>query len=99
MTRTTPPRPADITNAYPQLEPLARIATRLHPRPGPVTPNDSSIGGPLLWPADEPWPYCDGPHVRAFGSLSNPSLADVRLLRDTEADSYGRARTELEQRY
>ncbi|MGV9822759.1 hypothetical protein [Nocardia xishanensis] len=97
MTRTTPPRPADITKAFPQLEPLARIATRLHPRPGPVTPNDSSIGGPLLWPADEPWPYCDGPHVPAFGSLSTPSLADVRLLRDIEADSYGRARTDLEQ--
>ncbi len=97
MTRTTPRRPADITEAFPQLAPLARTATRLHPRPGTVTPDDSSIGGPLLWPADEPWPYCDGPHVPAFGRLSTPSLADVRLLRDIEADSHGRARTELEQ--
>ncbi|MEU1983637.1 hypothetical protein [Nocardia sp. NPDC019395] len=97
MTRTTPRRPADITEAFPQLAALARTATRLHPRPGPVTPADSSIGGPLLWPADEPWPRCDGSHECAFGSSTAPSMADVRLLRDIEADSYGRDRTELEQ--
>jgi hypothetical protein len=62
MTRTTPPRSADVAVVLPQLAPLARSATRLHPRPGSPTAGDSSIGGPLLWPADEPWPYCDGPH-------------------------------------
>ncbi|MFR9722336.1 hypothetical protein ACL02R_03040 [Streptomyces sp. MS19] len=60
--RTTPPRPADVTAIVPQLAPLARTATRLHPRPGSPSPRDSSVGGPLLWPADEPWPHCDGPH-------------------------------------
>ncbi|WP_374213271.1 hypothetical protein [Streptomyces sp. G1] len=58
-----PPRPYDAVELFPQLAPLARTATRLHPRPGSPTPHDSSIGGPLLWPAEEPWPHCDDPHV------------------------------------
>ncbi|WP_206664047.1 hypothetical protein [Thermomonospora catenispora] len=29
------------------------MATRLHPRPGTPTVHDGSVGGPLLWPADE----------------------------------------------
>ncbi|MFI7357812.1 hypothetical protein ACIBTP_28310 [Streptomyces avidinii] len=62
MSRTTPPRSVDVTAVFPQLAPLARPATRLHPRPGSPTPHDSSVGGPLLWPADEPWPYCDELH-------------------------------------
>jgi transposase len=58
------PRPVDVTALFPQLAPLARTATRLHPRPGLPTVHDSSVGGPLLWPADEPWPYCDEPYNR-----------------------------------
>ncbi|MFE4968603.1 hypothetical protein [Streptomyces sp. NPDC056660] len=34
MSFTTPPRPFDITALFPQLAPLTRTATRLHPRPG-----------------------------------------------------------------
>lgn len=60
--RTTPPRAVDVTAVFPELTPLARTATRLHPRPGIPTPYDSSVGGPLLWPADEPWPHCDALH-------------------------------------
>ncbi|MEV4337727.1 hypothetical protein [Streptomyces sp. NPDC049590] len=58
MTRTTPPRPLDITVPFPELAPLARTAVRLHPRAGTSTPADSSLGGPLLWPAGEAWPGC-----------------------------------------
>ncbi|WP_424892964.1 hypothetical protein [Streptomyces sp. XH2] len=61
-TRTTPPRPLDVVAVFPDLGPLARPAIRLHPRPGSPSPHDSSVGGPLLWPADEPWPYCDEVH-------------------------------------
>ncbi|MGC4987324.1 hypothetical protein ACLQ18_43275, partial [Streptomyces sp. DT193] len=43
---TTPPRPFDITALFPQLAPLARTTTRLHPRPGSPTVHDSSVGGP-----------------------------------------------------
>ncbi|MFD0354150.1 hypothetical protein ACFVHW_10465 [Streptomyces sp. NPDC127110] len=62
MSRITPPRPVDVAALFPQLAPLARPAIRLHPRPGSPTSNDSSVGGPLLWPADEPWPHCDESH-------------------------------------
>ncbi|MFD5574316.1 hypothetical protein [Streptomyces cadmiisoli] len=61
--RTPPPRPLDVTALFPQLAPLARTATRLHPRPGSPTPHDSSVGGPLLRPADQPSPQCEGAHV------------------------------------
>ncbi|MER6571892.1 hypothetical protein ABT288_38385 [Streptomyces sp. NPDC001093] len=58
MPRTTPPRPLDITEHFPELAPLARTAVRLHPRAGAPTAADSSVGGPLLWPAGEEWPTC-----------------------------------------
>lgn len=80
MTRTTPPRPVDIAEVLPQLAPLARPAVRLHPRPGAPSPGDSSAGGPLLWPAGEPWPYCDGPH-EPVGLAAPTSPEGVRLGR------------------
>ncbi|MGQ4336251.1 hypothetical protein ACN6LE_007669, partial [Streptomyces hayashii] len=52
MSRTTPPRPFDVTALFPRLAPLARTATRLHPRAGSPSRHDSSVGGPLMWPAD-----------------------------------------------
>ncbi|WP_405732759.1 hypothetical protein OG885_18650 [Streptomyces sp. NBC_00028] len=55
---TTPPRPLDVTATFPELAPLARTTIRLHPRPGSPATADSSLGGPLLWPAVEPWPTC-----------------------------------------
>lgn len=80
MSFTTPPRPLDVTALFPQLAPLARTATRLHPHPGSPSVHDSSVGGPLLWPADEPWPHCDGPHdSRATKVIHSPD--DIRLLR------------------
>ncbi|MFI6955528.1 hypothetical protein ACIBJI_18855 [Nocardia sp. NPDC050408] len=78
MARTTPPRPVDIASVFPELVPLARQAVRLHPRPGQPTVHGSSIGGPLLWPADEQWPVCAKEHDH--GELP-VSLADVRRYR------------------
>lgn len=95
MTRTTPPRPADIAAALPRLAPLARTAVRLHPRPGRPAPRDSSAGGPLLWPAGEAWPRCDGPHA-APGVLPPRSLADVRLLRKIRAATWGQPGAEAQ---
>jgi hypothetical protein len=87
--RTTPPRPVDITAVVPQLAPLARTATRLHPRPGLPTPHDSSVGGPLLWPADEPWPYCDKPHEwDQLNDILSPD--DVRQRRRIRAAAANR---------
>lgn len=84
MRRTTPPRPFDVAAVFPELAPLARRATRLHPRPGSPAPHDSSVGGPLLWPADEPWPHCEGPHT---GDRTNAALSpdDERLHRRIRA--------------
>jgi hypothetical protein len=94
MTRTTPPRPADIAAIFPELAPLARTATRLHPRPGAPTPHDSSVGGPLLWPTAEPWPYCDGRH-RTSPLLPPSSPGNVRRVRAIQAAARNRSRGDL----
>ncbi len=78
MARTTPPRPVNVEAAFPELRSMRRRATRLHPRHGEPTVRTSSVGGPLLWPADEQWPVCDVPHKRSSGYR----LADV--LRERE---------------
>jgi hypothetical protein len=46
MSFTTPQRPFDVTALIPQLAPLARTATRLHPRPGSSTVHDSTEADP-----------------------------------------------------
>lgn len=90
MARTTPPRPFDVTAVLPQLAPLARTATRLHPRAGSPSRQESSVGGPLLWPATEPWPYCDGPHVwNQYDPAPTPD--GVRLQRRITEDAVRRA--------
>lgn len=38
----------------------ARPAVLLNPLEGDPTEADSHIGGPMLWPVDQRWPYCDG---------------------------------------
>lgn len=95
MTRTTPPRRVDVAAVIPALAPLARTATRLHPRPGNPSPQDSSVGGPLLWPVSEPWPHCDRRH-ELDGVNPARSLADVRLERRIRAAADGRSMTERE---
>ncbi|MGW6708026.1 hypothetical protein ACWGDE_24480 [Streptomyces sp. NPDC054956] len=82
MTRTTPPRPLDAASVFPELADLARTATRLHPRPGSPTVHDSSVGGPLLWPAGEAWASCSQEHDAPF-ELNTPE--EVRALRRIRA--------------
>ncbi|MFG3339070.1 hypothetical protein [Glycomyces sp. NPDC048151] len=62
MPFTTPDRSYDLAAMWPELATLARTAVRLHPRCGKPTAEQSSIGGPLLWPIVDPWPTCSGPH-------------------------------------
>ncbi|MDT0420489.1 hypothetical protein [Streptomyces evansiae] len=85
MSYSTPPRPFDVTALSPRLAPLARTATRLHPRPGSPTVHDSSVGGPLLWPADEPWPHCTEPHLEDEANDVPLSPEDIRELRRVRA--------------
>ncbi|MEU7020559.1 hypothetical protein ABZ990_07845 [Streptomyces sp. NPDC046203] len=82
--RTTPPRPVEVAEVFPELAPLARPAIRLHPRPGSPTVGDSSVGGPLLWPAGEPWPLCQDSHLH-IDSGFRQSPEEVRLERRLRA--------------
>ncbi|MGW3202792.1 hypothetical protein [Streptomyces sp. NPDC001135] len=88
MPRTTPPRPHDIEAVFPELAATRRPATRLHPRRGTPTAGDSSAGGPMLWPADEPWPVCTVAHQRHSGYR----YADV--LREREIQERAQRRDE-----
>ncbi|SDL35854.1 hypothetical protein SAMN05216298_3594 [Glycomyces sambucus] len=78
MTRTTPPRPYDLLALFPELAAHGRPAVRLHPRRGEPGVKDGSIGGPLLWPADEAWPTCGLEHE----DLSDEPYAYVLAWRD-----------------
>ncbi|OIJ69777.1 hypothetical protein [Streptomyces mangrovisoli] len=82
--RTTPPRPVDVSAVFPELAPWARPAMRLHPRPGSPSAEESSVGGPLLWPAAEPWPHCEASHLHG-DSRFRQSPDDVRLTRRVRA--------------
>lgn len=87
MTRTTPPRPLDGEAEFPELAAFRGLTTRLHPRPGDPKPTESSVGGPLLWPADEPWPVCRVPHRRDRGRR----VEDVHEERRVLAQAWRRA--------
>lgn len=77
MARTTPPRPVDPEAVFPALAAHRGTTTRLHPRPGEPSVTDSHVGGPLLWPADTPWPVCTHQHPRDRGRRPQ----DIRLRR------------------
>lgn len=52
--------PTDNGREIPWIDEWARVVVRLHPRPGTADRTESHLGGPMLWPRDEPWPECDG---------------------------------------
>ncbi|WP_405632895.1 hypothetical protein OG933_43160 [Streptomyces sp. NBC_00016] len=88
MIRTTPPRPVHVEGLFPKLGAFRGVTTRLHPRPGSPDASVSSIGGPLLWPVDEPWPVCTEPHKRSRGYR----IADIHRGRQVLADAWARDR-------
>ncbi|WP_211349077.1 hypothetical protein [Micromonospora pisi] len=51
---TTALAPVDMDAVFPQLRAYKRTTTRLHPRKGSPSVDQSSVGGPQLWPTDEP---------------------------------------------
>lgn len=67
MVRTTPTSPVDLAVSFPEVLPFGRNAVRLHPRLGSPGASDSSMGGPLLWPAGEPWPSCPDSGHQVYG--------------------------------
>ncbi|MEU7281784.1 hypothetical protein AB0A69_23860 [Streptomyces sp. NPDC045431] len=86
MTRTTPPRPLDVEALFPELAAFRGTTTRLHPRRGVPEVSASSVGGPMLWPADEPWPVCGEAHGRAQGRRP----ADVHHYREVLSAAWAR---------
>ncbi|MFE9861132.1 hypothetical protein [Streptomyces sp. NPDC005780] len=86
MTRTTPSRPLDVVALFPELAGFRGTTTRLHPRPGAPDPAASSVGGPMLWPAGEPWPVCSEAHGRGRGRRP----ADIRRYRQVLASAWAR---------
>lgn len=79
MTRTTPPRPLDVEGLFPGIAAHRGTTTRLHPRPGSPDASMSSVGGPMLWPADEPWPVCTDPHPHGRGLRPSDVHRERRL--------------------
>ncbi|GLZ78231.1 hypothetical protein Afil01_30380 [Actinorhabdospora filicis] len=59
---TVPERLARAEEEIPGLAAHRGVATMLRPRPGEPGVRENSIGGPLLWPAHEPWPTCSEDH-------------------------------------
>jgi hypothetical protein len=57
----TPPRSFDLEKAMPWIGDYRRDAVRLHPRRADrdLPRNASKMGGVFLWPAEEPWPFCE----------------------------------------
>ncbi|MFE2150653.1 hypothetical protein ACFXAO_11520 [Streptomyces lavendulae] len=80
MTRTTPPRPLDVEGLFPELAAHRGTTTRLHPRPGDPGVGNSSVGGPMLWPTDEPWPVCTAKHKRSRGRRPEDVHRERQLL-------------------
>ncbi|MFD4955657.1 hypothetical protein, partial [Streptomyces sp. NPDC058451] len=71
--RPLAPIPFEVEAAFPELTGTVREVTLLYPRAGQPGPDDSSIGGPLLWPADEPWPMCAEPdHYKPLSAPVGP---------------------------
>lgn len=61
MARIIPSSPCEVEVLIPELAGLARETSLLYPRRGSPGVGESSLGGPLLWPAGEPWPMCAAP--------------------------------------
>jgi hypothetical protein len=80
MTLTTPDAPVRVEAAFPEFAGRARTAVRLHPRSGHPGPDDSSLGGPLLWPADEAWPVCASPDHEEIGEPVPTTVAVLQLF-------------------
>ncbi|MBU3062942.1 hypothetical protein KO481_15590 [Nocardia sp. NEAU-G5] len=84
MIVTTPRMRRALLSAFPELLGYALPAVRLHPRAGAPIPRQSSVGGPLLWPRDEPWPVCSDPHP----------ITKTRPMTDEEIEGFEAQRKE-----
>ncbi|MGD3108656.1 hypothetical protein [Streptomyces sp. YGL11-2] len=68
---------ARLLAAIPGLAALARTVVGLRPRRGEPGIRDSHVGGPMLWPLDEPWPHCADADHGSGGSAPMVSVAQL----------------------
>jgi hypothetical protein len=80
MTRTPRPTVEAILAVLPELAPHARDAVILHPERAEPDCQNSSIGGPLLWPSDEPWPECSLPDVNSSAGVPATAMVPVAQI-------------------
>ncbi|MFB6676191.1 DUF1963 domain-containing protein [Streptomyces sp. NPDC056390] len=65
--------PFDLDDLIPELAALGRRTTLLLPKSGSPSVQESSLGGPMLWPVDEPWPSCGQPGHWAWPNEKGPA--------------------------
>ncbi|MFE6888165.1 DUF1963 domain-containing protein [Streptomyces sp. NPDC057694] len=73
MTQSFAGPPYDLDHLIPELAALGRRTTLLLPKSGSPGDKESSLGGPMLWPAGEPWPTCGQPGHWAWPNEKNPA--------------------------
>lgn len=77
----TEPRGRELLlERYPELAAFERTAVRLHPRRGLPTAEDSSVGGPMVWPAGDARPKCGDEHDIAPGEPDPDEVDMVPVL-------------------
>lgn len=77
----TPLPTLDPEHYLPELAAVRRVTTRLHPRPGDPGVFDSSLGGPLRWPASDPLPVCEVDHADDGDDGPVPLIPVLQLFR------------------
>ncbi|KUL37908.1 hypothetical protein ADL22_19935 [Streptomyces sp. NRRL F-4489] len=80
MPRIPRPTREAILAALPELAPHAREAVIFHPERAEPGRRDSSLGGPLLWPRDEPWPVCSLPDENSPDGVPGTAMVPVAQL-------------------
>ncbi|GAA1542338.1 hypothetical protein GCM10009730_59220 [Streptomyces albidochromogenes] len=80
MTHTPRPLVEAILAVLPELAPHARDAVIFHPERAEPDCRTSSIGGPLLWPSDEPWPECSLPDVNSPDGAPATAMVPVAQI-------------------
>ncbi|MFE3662851.1 hypothetical protein ACFXOR_07740 [Streptomyces sp. NPDC059164] len=80
MTRTPRPSVDSIFAVLPELAPYARDAVVLHLERAEPDCRSSSIGGPLLWPGDEPWPACSSPDENSPDGMPPTAMVPIAQI-------------------
>ncbi|MBE1490409.1 hypothetical protein [Plantactinospora soyae] len=80
MPRPQRPPVGEILSAMPELAPYGRQAACLDAEPGAPGIHDSSLGGPLLWPREDPWPTCSVPDEDEPSGLPAVAMVPVAQI-------------------